>query len=139
MGMIIVNSNDTMDAASADYDHIYYYNNEYHRKHVTYDYEPIELSADRKVPAEMTYRQVTWNFDPFPPRECYYGDSDSVVYHLETNNYPTYGTDYVTVDDDEETFFTQVDIVNYDSTIFYKKLDDITITENYKGSGYING
>lgn len=139
MGMIIVNNNDTMDPASADYDHIYYYNNQYHRKHVTYDYEPIELSADRKIPAEMTYRQVTWDFDSFPPRECYYGDSDSVVYHLETNNYPTYGTDYVTVDDDKETFFTQVDIVNYDSTIFYKKLDDITITENYKGSGYVNG
>ena len=96
----------------------------------------------RTVTDEMTYRQINWSkFDEFPADKYYYGGP--YIYNLETNDYPTYGYNYLTTVEENENFFNEVTLAEYNKVTYYK-LDHVEITDaktekTYSGIGYVNG
>lgn len=101
----------------------------------------------RTVTDEMTYRQINWEkFDEFPADKYYYGGP--YIYNLEVKDYPTYSYNYLTTEDPNESFFSEVALSEYHQYDYYK-FDYVEIPYGEKdkngnqpkftGWGYING
>lgn len=105
-------------------------------------------TKDSQVPGNMQYVEVDWAFDSFPADKYFYGGAltqdSSSIYHLETNNYPTYGYNYQTTTNEDESFFNKIILSNYDSNEYYR-IGNVVLREqtegqnSISGQGYING